>query len=167
MEITPEQLKKIPKGRHRVTDFIIYRIGSIYRDPYSFVYRKKGVKNPFRNVMKNGRKPNPIGHCNFFTGFSLNYLFSSAKSYLTGSKISKELYRDSMKIWAKKKKKVAKDKPTKSGSHYPIAKNIHFFIKVEGLGDFYFQMVYNGQKKHLKEKKKETGVLRWFWECKI
>ena len=145
--ITDAELRQIEIGSHRVDDFIIYPCNSItYRDPYSFVYLKEGETHPYHKAFKD-REYNPMGYCPFLTQFALEYLLASAKNYLIGCKYTKESYKLLMELWKKKKKKSAKDKPQKSGCYFPIAKNSHFFIEVEGLGMFYYQMVYQRRKK--------------------
>lgn len=137
---TNEELKKIPKGSHRVTDFIIYPIAIIYRDPYSFVYTDKPL-----SYRKN---TNPLGYCPYLTQNTLENMLSSAKDYLIGNKYSKEMYKRSVETWKKKKKKKSKVKPEKQGSCYPIAKNTHFVTLLDSvLGIFYYQMIYRRKKK--------------------
>lgn len=140
-----DKIEEKEKRKHRVTDFIIYPCSAIlYRDPYSFVYFDDDV---IQHSLNHKNTTNLLGYCPFYTQFAINYLLESAKSYLIGCKYSKQNYKFSMDLWEKKKKKNAKKIPKKSASYYPIAKNSHFFIKLEGLGLFYFQMVYRRKKK--------------------
>lgn len=143
-DFLPKQKEKIA----RIDDFIIFNTGSLYRDPYSFVYLKEGETSSIVKAFKN-REPNPLGYCPFHTQFGISYLLDSAKSYLLGNKYCKEMYQRSMKLWRKKKKKSAKEKPEKKGSYFPIAKNTHFFIELEGLGMFYYQIAYQRKRREI------------------
>jgi len=140
-----QELKQIPKGRHRVNDFIIYPYCDImYRNPYDFVYLEEGEGHPFKNVFRHQKKINPLGYCPYLTQWKLNYLLADALSFCIGNKHSKEMYMQGLHFWKKKKKKNTPH-PTRSQHCYPIAKAVHFEIETL-IGLLGYTLIYRKKK---------------------
>lgn len=84
----------MPKGRYRVTDFVIHTTGIMYRDPYSFIYTDKPLGQR--------KSTNPLGYCPYHIQGTFENMLSSAKAYLVGNKYAKETFKRAMAIWKKK-----------------------------------------------------------------
>jgi len=129
------------KPDHRLTDFHLVRAsgGSLYRDPYVFVYLEEGKEHPYQDFQG---EINPLGYCPSLTGYKYHYLRESAEHFCRGNEYSQRNYLIRLAEWQHKKKKYAK--PVKDSHCYPIAKTVHFEIELGGsIGVLGFILVLN------------------------